>query len=592
MKRILLILALSSSLFAQSFPTSVYTPLVAKDNIATTLTTAMAAGDTTAFVKSTTGWVVNMVAYICDSTTSTSRCTGTYEAMLVTAVPGVNALTVTRGYGGTTGIAHANGKAILNAPASVYHTSTNNEVHAIEVALGANMANILSGTLPVTHGPTTGANIPGADAPYTAPSVLAVRAGTSASPNTTATPGFVFQMANAEPSNIAQGAVFDCYSTSAARYGFSGGCITTTNVLHDLTIAKGGVANRNLVYADAPPAVSTVASAVNAAGTITVTTGTAHYASTGEAVIIAGTAGMANLNATVASVTVTSPTTFTFACGGCGAGPAGAAGTVTVPTVYYGSWDSIFKVSGPQLRIVGHESDMNNQYADAGDNVGAQDATFNYALYCSSHNCTTGMYMNSGDAAGKYYFPLKFGSNALVAGYPYIDSSTGPSTVDFAWIGNNQPLRWADSLGGRWPILFLSTGDSTFLSAPTGGVINIGPNVTNVVDVSATVLSNRQSTVLAKATNYIASETGANNAIAGALVDALAVAVPLATGLRVTVKLGHTLQAGANTFNLNAGGAVAIKSGRNVANNIGTAYAATGVVTLFYDGTEWVDVSQ
>jgi hypothetical protein len=87
--------------------------------------------------------------------------------------------------------------------------------------------------------------------------------------------------------------------------------------------------------------------------------------------------------------------------------------------------------------------------------------------------------------------------------------------------------------------------------------------------------------------NYIASETGSNNAIAGALSG-----VSLTAGLRVTIKLAHTLQAGANTFNYNAGGAVAIKSSRNVANNIGTAYAATGTVSLQYDGTQWVDVSQ
>lgn len=92
--------------------------------------------------------------------------------------------------------------------------------------------------------------------------------------------------------------------------------------------------------------------------------------------------------------------------------------------------------------------------------------------------------------------------------------------------------------------------------------------------------------------NYIASETGANNAIAGALLDAAGVAVPQAAGLKVTVKLGHTLQAGANTFALNGAAAAAIKSSRNVANDIGTAYAATGIVTLLFDGTRYLDVSQ
>jgi hypothetical protein len=92
--------------------------------------------------------------------------------------------------------------------------------------------------------------------------------------------------------------------------------------------------------------------------------------------------------------------------------------------------------------------------------------------------------------------------------------------------------------------------------------------------------------------NYIASETGANNAIVGALLDGAGVAVPLAAGLRVVVQLAHTLQAGGNQFNFNAGGLVDIKSSRNVANNIGTAYAATGAIALLYDGTRWVDLSQ
>jgi hypothetical protein len=95
-----------------------------------------------------------------------------------------------------------------------------------------------------------------------------------------------------------------------------------------------------------------------------------------------------------------------------------------------------------------------------------------------------------------------------------------------------------------------------------------------------------------QAVNYIASETGANDAIAGALTNAGGSNVTLAAGLRVLVKLGHTLAAGAVTFNLNAGGAVSIKSHLNPSNNIAAAYAATGVIDLFYDGAAWLDMSQ
>ena len=91
--------------------------------------------------------------------------------------------------------------------------------------------------------------------------------------------------------------------------------------------------------------------------------------------------------------------------------------------------------------------------------------------------------------------------------------------------------------------------------------------------------------------NYIATETGATNAIAGSLTDTSGGNVTLAAGLQVKVLLAHTLQAGANTFALN-GTAKNIKSSRNTANNIGTAYATGGTITMVYDGTQWQDVSQ
>jgi hypothetical protein len=92
--------------------------------------------------------------------------------------------------------------------------------------------------------------------------------------------------------------------------------------------------------------------------------------------------------------------------------------------------------------------------------------------------------------------------------------------------------------------------------------------------------------------NFIASETGAANAIAGNLLDAAGVAVPLAAGLKISILLAHTLQVGANTMNLNSLGAKAIKSNRNPANNITTAYVAGAIFTAIYDGTQFLDVSQ
>lgn len=110
----------------------------------------------------------------------------------------------------------------------------------------------------------------------------------------------------------------------------------------------------------------------------------------------------------------------------------------------------------------------------------------------------------------------------------------------------------------------------------------------SVLQVTPTLTTPILGAATASSVNYIAAETGVNNAIIGTLVNAPA----LAAGLVVTVKLGHTLQAGANTFAYAGGAAKNIKSHYNVANDIGTAYAATGVVTMIYDGTEWLDMAQ
>ena len=89
--------------------------------------------------------------------------------------------------------------------------------------------------------------------------------------------------------------------------------------------------------------------------------------------------------------------------------------------------------------------------------------------------------------------------------------------------------------------------------------------------------------------NYIGTETGSNNAIAGTLTNA----PTLVTGLEVTVSLAsHTLQAGSNTFNYAGGGALSIKSHFNPANNIGTAYALASFVTLRFNGSVWLDMAQ
>ncbi len=146
MRKILAIAALAVSAFGQSFPSSVYTPLVAKDNIATVLNVNMLVGDNVAIVASTTGWASNMVAYVCDTITGTGvaqKCT-TFEVMLVTSVSGANVLNVTRGYGGSTAGPHVAGKVVANAVTAVYNQTLSSETLAIETALGANLANVVT----------------------------------------------------------------------------------------------------------------------------------------------------------------------------------------------------------------------------------------------------------------------------------------------------------------------------------------------------------------------------------------------------------------------------------------------------------------
>jgi hypothetical protein len=89
--------------------------------------------------------------------------------------------------------------------------------------------------------------------------------------------------------------------------------------------------------------------------------------------------------------------------------------------------------------------------------------------------------------------------------------------------------------------------------------------------------------------SFVTSETGASNA----LVATLAGVVP-ANGVCIILQLSHSLQAGANTLNLNTYGVVSIKSSRNPSNNIATAYAATGRILLCYtsSGPAWLDMSQ
>ena len=97
------------------------------------------------------------------------------------------------------------------------------------------------------------------------------------------------------------------------------------------------------------------------------------------------------------------------------------------------------------------------------------------------------------------------------------------------------------------------------------------------------------------ADNYVQA-AGANNAITvAAITDASGTTIPLVDGLRITIDLNtRTLQAGANTLDYAAGGAVSITRATSAAANLGTAFAANGVIELIYSSgaTAWLCLSQ
>jgi hypothetical protein len=131
-------------------------------------------------------------------------------------------------------------------------------------------------------------------------------------------------------------------------------------------------------------------------------------------------------------------------------------------------------------------------------------------------------------------------------------------------------------------------GSGTAITA-AGGVTFLTPFENNVFAGSLSISTGViQRGLLWSSQNFIGAETGANNAIAGFLP------VPVTDGLRVIIRLAHSLQAGANTFAYSGGAALPIRSSRNPAANIAAGYAVNGFVTLLYDGSapQWLDQNQ
>jgi hypothetical protein len=250
----------------------------------------------------------------------------------------------------------------------------------------------------------------------------------------------------------------------------------------------------------------------------------------------------------------------------------------------------IYVVGGSGVRS-GTHIDVNTSLTSGGGNFGTASGEPNIVID------TVGNATNANNV-------FRITRTSVSGGYPSIGSpSTGGSlffdnvngrvavgngsfapTLKFnVQAGTNDGIRGVDNSNGNtaWQII----NDGTRFGAFEMFNANTGTITTHISGNSAG--SSYIPTMLqVTGLNFVLSETGANNAIIGSLSN-----VTLAAGTCLYIRLAHTLQAGANTFNFNSGGAAAIKSSRSLG-NIGTPYSVGGVPHLCYDGTQWLDMSQ
>lgn len=181
-----------------------------------------------------------------------------------------------------------------------------------------------------------------------------------------------------------------------------------------------------------------------------------------------------------------------------------------------------------------------------------------------------------------------------------IGNGAGVSTVNIANVsvaGANVNMATAATGAGITDTVAISTGNAAATGIKVVNILTGTPGTSGnnrlTMGGGATTLATFNAVVTSyQAINYQPTEGGANNAITCNLVDASGNNVTLAAGLEISLKIAHSLQAGANTLNLNAGGTKAIKKHTNPANDIGTAYVSGSVVKLLYDGTQWQDMAQ
>jgi hypothetical protein len=186
-------------------------------------------------------------------------------------------------------------------------------------------------------------------------------------------------------------------------------------------------------------------------------------------------------------------------------------------------------------------------------------------------------------ASGNLTNPITISGNTFVPESP-------ASAVLFAGTGNVTSFNFSSNTVGGTGQSIVPIGGAT-LAGPTifGNLCKTDPNNYCVGSLSPPVFS--------KDINFIPTETGTTNNIAGALLGPGGNQIVLSTGLRVCVLLAHALTGGAiNSFVFN-GTNKGIVSGHNPSNQLVTSYAIGGIWCGIYNsaaagGGLWLDLSQ
>lgn len=194
-----------------------------------------------------------------------------------------------------------------------------------------------------------------------------------------------------------------------------------------------------------------------------------------------------------------------------------------------------------------------------------------------AHASTAGATVNIADAA------TATGNTDAVVIAGGNTAGTGAKTVSIA---GGAPA------GSGLDTVNIGTGNA---GATAKKIVNIATGVPNTTGNNQVVVGGgSKSAVTANAVlstyqdwNYIGTETGANNALVAALTDAAGNNVTVAAGLRISLKLAHSIQAGANTLNLNAHGTDSIKKTSNPATDLSVTAVNGSILTMIFDGTVW-----